>query len=241
MAQAPRRFALIAAAGGGIALRRQRYPSNTRCSPGCRYIARTIAALAGSLALDAVFVVLAPEDARFESAGAIASRVDRAALRRRDAGRLGGQRARARSPIASPPMTGCWCTTLSRPCVDAATLIAPRCARSVTIPSAVCSRCRSPIRSSAPKSECRRACRHAPRNVAGCGARRRRRCFATRCCGTRWKRRAGARSPTMRRRSRHLGVKPRLVQGQCREHQDHLSPRTWSWPRRCSRNGRASP
>jgi 2-C-methyl-D-erythritol 4-phosphate cytidylyltransferase len=120
MAQARRRFALIAAAGGGSRFGGSE-PKQYALLAGVPIIARSIAALARSLALDAVFVVLAPEDARFESAGSIASGT--IALRCGGATRADSV-ANALAAIADRVAADDWVLVHDavRPCVDAAAL-----------------------------------------------------------------------------------------------------------------------
>jgi 2-C-methyl-D-erythritol 4-phosphate cytidylyltransferase len=120
MAQPRRRFALVAAAGGGSRFGGPE-PKQYALLAGVPIVARSIAALTRSLALDGVFVVLAPEDDRFESVGAMA--FDAVALRCGGATRADSV-ANALAAIADRAAADDWVLVhdAARPCVDAAAL-----------------------------------------------------------------------------------------------------------------------
>jgi 2-C-methyl-D-erythritol 4-phosphate cytidylyltransferase len=120
MAQAPRRFALIAAAGGGSRFGASE-PKQYALLAGVPIVARSIAALAGSLSLDAVFVVVAPDDARF--ATAVAATAGAIALHCGGATRADSV-ANALAAMADRVAADDWVLVhdAARPCVDAAAL-----------------------------------------------------------------------------------------------------------------------
>ena len=120
MAPAPRRFALIAAAGRGSRFGADE-PKQYALLAGVPVIARSIAALAGALTLDGVFVVLAPDDARFKPA--VTTTVDTVALRCGGATRADSV-ANALAAVADRVAADDWMLVhdAARPCVDAAAL-----------------------------------------------------------------------------------------------------------------------
>ncbi len=210
MTAAPRRYALIAAAGSSVrfggGLPKQYVPI-----AGVPLLAHTIAALNRSIVLEAIFVVLAPGDKHYaERIGSVAGVVPvyEGGATRGESVRNGlaaiGKRA-ARRRLGA----GARCGAALHRCDDPE----PAAARARGRAGRRASR-RAAVRyAQARRGRRGRARRRRPSRGTGCGARRRRRCSATRFSTTRCSGPIVAQLLDEAQAVEALGVKPRLVQG----------------------------